>query len=147
MFFWSVKYTSLVVKLFIIFWKCQDTHTNIVYIGKYLVLLYIENLFSTVWCFLPKYLFTSVNPMNWVSKFQNFFPTCSETEARFIFESLKYCPLWKVHFQLSGIFIAFFIWSINCSREFFSRFVGQYISWIESLSYVTYFGDIQKLKH
>ena len=35
----------MVFKLFITFWNCQDTQTLfIVYIGKYLVLTYIERL-------------------------------------------------------------------------------------------------------
>ena len=44
-FFWSVNYSNLVFKVFIAFWKWQDTRTLfIVYIGKYLVLAYIERL-------------------------------------------------------------------------------------------------------
>ena len=129
----SLYFGSVKIQKHCLYWKVFSTD------------IYRRIIFNGFCLF--SYICWSVNCMSWVSKFHNFFPTCSETVVRFIFESLKYCPLWKVHFQLSGIFIAFFIWSINCSREFFSRFVGQYISWIESLSYVTYFGDIQKLKH
>ena len=67
--------------------------------------------------------------------------------GRFIFEGFKYCPLWKVNFQLSNTFLAFFIWSVNCSRDFFSHFVSQQMVWVESLNHVTYLGDVQKLKH
>ena len=63
-------------------------YTNIVYIGRYLVLTYIERFFSTVWCFFS-YICWSVNCISWVSKFNNFFLTCTETEARFIFEGFN----------------------------------------------------------
>ena len=58
---------------------------NIVYIGRYLVLTFIERFISTVCCFFS-YICWSVNCMSWVSKFNNFFLTYTETEARFIFE-------------------------------------------------------------
>ena len=54
-------------------------NTNIVYIGKYLVLTYIDRFFSTGCCFLNyiccflNYICWSVNCMSWVSKFFNFF--------------------------------------------------------------------------
>ena len=113
-------------------------YTNIVYIGNYVVLTYIERLFSAV-CYFFSYIGWSVNCMNWVSTFRNVFLMCLEIEARFIFGCFKYCPLWKVRFQLSGIFVAFFIWSVSCWRDFFSHFVGQKIVWVESLNHVTYF--------
>ena len=57
-----------------------------------------------------------------VSKFHNFL-TCSETEARCIFEGFLYCHLWKVQFELLQYFFEhFFIWSVNCSNQFFSPF-------------------------
>ena len=93
-------------------------------------------------CFLFSHICWSVHCMSWVSKFYNFFRTCSETEARFIFERFKYCPLWKVNFQLSGIFLALFSWSVNCSRDFFSHFFSQSIVWVESLNRVTYLRDV-----
>ena len=46
--------------------------------------------------------------MNQVSKFYNFFLTWSETKARCIFEGFYYCHLWKVQYQLSSNFLAFF---------------------------------------
>ena len=99
-------------------------YTNIVYIGRYLVLTYIVRFFSTV-CWIFSYICWSVNCMSWVIKFHNIFLTSSETEARFIFECFKYCPLWEVNFQLFSTFLAFFIWSVNCSKDFFSHFVSQ----------------------
>ena len=47
-------------------------YTNIVYIGRYLVLTYIVRFFSTV-CYFFGYICWSVNCMSWVSKFHNFF--------------------------------------------------------------------------
>ena len=60
-------------------------YTNIAYIGVYLVLTYIEMLFSAVCYFLSGFCW-SVNCMRRVSKFHNFFLICSETEAMFILE-------------------------------------------------------------
>ena len=83
-----------------------------------------RNIFSTVCCFFS-YICYSVNCMSWVSKFNNFFLTFTETEARFILEGFKYCPLWKLHshFRSPILFFAFFfILSVNCPRDFFSHF-------------------------
>ena len=137
---WSTNYSwhfgSVKIHKNCLYWKVFSTN----------IYTYIVKNFSTVFCFFS-YICWSVNYMSWVSKFHKFFLTCSETEARFIFEGFKYCPLWKVNFQLSGTFLAFFIWSVNCLRDFFSHFVNQYNVWIESLNHVTYLGDVQKLKH
>ena len=119
---------------------------NIVYIGRYLVLTYTETFYSTVSCFFS-YICWSVNYKSWISKFHNVFLTCSETGTRFIFEGFKYCPLWKVNFQLWNTFLTFSIWSVNCAWDFFSHFVSQQIVWVVTLNYVTYLGDVQKLKH
>ena len=63
-------------------------YINIVYIGRYLVLTYIKIFFSTVCCFFS-YTCWWVNCMSWVCNFNNFFLTCRETEARFIFEGFN----------------------------------------------------------
>ena len=112
---WSINY-SLHLEV--------SRYTNIVYIGRCWLLIYIERFFSTACCFFS-YICQSVNCMSWISKFHNFFLTCAEIKARFIFEGFKNCPLWEVHFQHSGTFLVFFIWSANCSREFFSHFVSR----------------------
>ena len=117
--------------------------TNIVYIGKYLVLTYTERLFSTVAAFIAILLVSKLNDLSQYSTI--FFLTCSKTEARFIFEGLKYSPLWKVHFQLSGTFMIFFIWSANFLRTFSATLFDSKL-WDESFNYLTYFRDIQKLK-
>ena len=88
-------------------------------------------LVSTACCFF-NYICWSVNCMSWVSKFNNFFLRCTETETRFIFEFFKYCALWKVHFQHSGTFLAFFIRSVSCSRDIFNEFASHWIAWVES---------------
>ena len=59
--------------------------TNIVYIGRYLALTYIERFISTVCC-LFSYICWSVNCMISVSKFNNLFLTCTEIKTRFIFD-------------------------------------------------------------
>ena len=76
---WSIKYYILKM----------SRNTNIVYIGKYLALTYIERFISTICCFFS-YICWSVNCMSWVSKFSNFFLTCREIEARFIFEGFNF---------------------------------------------------------
>ena len=68
-FFWTVNYANLVLKM--------SRYTNIVSIGRYLVLTYIERFISTVCCFFS-YICWSVNCMSWVSKFNNFFLTCTK---------------------------------------------------------------------
>ena len=114
-FFWSMNYSNLVFKVFIAFWKWQDTRTLfIVYIGKYLVLAYIERLL-----FIAFLLYLLVSKLPQLSKFYKFFLTCFKTVGKIIFEGFKYCPSWKAPFQLSGTFLSFFIWSVSCSLFFF----------------------------
>ena len=132
-------------KLFIRFWKCQDTH--VVYIRTYLVPAYIERLFSIVCCFF-RYIFWSANYISWISKFHNFFLTCSETEARFTFGVLQVLPFMEKLFQtfqyrfsflhlvcklFKGDFQPLF-WSVKC------------ISWVSEFFNI-FLGDVQMLKH
>ena len=125
--YWSVNCTSRVFQLCNIFQKCSEAiygkfictvctvsdfflvckimyyilevprYTNIVYIGVYLVLTYIEKLFSTA-CYFLIHFYLSVNCMNRVIKFHKFCLTCSEIEARFIFKDFQYCHLWNIQF-------------------------------------------------
>ena len=81
-------------------------YTNIVYTGVYLVLTLTKIIFNCLLLFNLFLLATKLKSQ--VSKFHNFFLTCSETEARCIFEGPWYCHLWKVQFQCSGTFLAFF---------------------------------------
>ena len=143
----------------------MSRYTNIVYIGRYLVLTYIERFISTVCCFFS-YICWSVNCMSWVSKFNNFFLTCRETEARFIFEGFN--------IVLYGKFISDF-WimahtlemsrnvSINlylrpCGIAIYGKFYlyclyhlrlfsGLQIVDILSLNYVLHFGRVKIHKH
>ena len=110
-FFWSVNYANLVYKLVIMFWECQDT----------------QILFILVYIGLNTFFSTEIYRISWVESATStmFFPTCSRTEAKFIFDGLKYYASWKVHFQVSGTFITFCIWSVTSSRDFFNHFVSQ----------------------
>ena len=54
-------------------------YANIVFIGLYLVLAYIERLISTV-CDFFSYFGMSIN-CSWLCKLRNIFLTCAETEA------------------------------------------------------------------
>ena len=84
------------------------------YIGKYLVLAYTERLSSTVCCFFS-YIFWSANCMSWIKKFHLFW------HAQKLRQDL-YLRALIVHFQLSSNFLTFFIWSVNCSRDFSATF-------------------------
>ena len=117
-------------------------YTNIVDIGAYLILTYIERLFSVV-CYFLSYFCYFVNCMSQVGKFHNCFQICSEIEASFIFEGFYYCHLWKVQFQFSSSFLAFFIWSVS----FPSHFLSQFLMLINCMSRVFDFRDVQKLEH
>ena len=94
---WSINYYILKM----------SRYTNIVYIGRYLVLTYIERFISTVCCFFS-YICWSVNCMSWVSKFNNFFLTCTETEARFIFEGFNIVLYGKFISDSLQYFFSFF---------------------------------------
>ena len=117
-------------------------YTNIVYIGRYLVLTYIEIFISTVCCSFS-YICWPVNCMSWVSKFNNFFLICTETEAKFIFEGLYIVLYGNFICDFPILFSLFFIWSVNCLRDFFNHFVSQSILWVGSLDHRTYLGDVQ----
>ena len=54
-FLWSIKHSNMVYELFITFWKCQDTQPLFIYFGMYLVLTFIEKLFSIVCCLFLLY--------------------------------------------------------------------------------------------
>ena len=75
----------------------MSRYTNIVYVGGYLVVTYIKRFISTACCFFS-YICWSVKCMSWVSKFNNFFLLCTETEVRFAFEGF--------HSTLYGKFIS-----------------------------------------
>ena len=130
---WSVNCMRWVGKSKKFFWHVrklrQDLHL------RALILFFMESSFLTPWyffCFpylvrkLFKGLFQSlcqsVNCMSWVSKFNNFFPTCMETEARFIFDGFN-INRYRKFISDASILFAFFIWSANCSRDFSSHFV------------------------
>ena len=102
-FFWLVNCSNLVYKLFITFWKCEDIHCLC---WKVFSTDICRKIFFNS-CYFFSYICWSVNYMGWVSKFKNVLMTCTETEARFIFEGFQYFPLWKVRFQLSNTFFAF----------------------------------------
>ena len=102
---WSIKYCILKM----------SRYANIVYIGWYLALAYIERFISAI-CSFFSYICWSVNCMSLVSKFNNFFLTCTETVARFIFEDFN-IVLYGKFFSDSPI-LFFFNLSVNCVRDF-----------------------------
>ena len=116
--FWSANYAILYILE-------MSRYINIVYMGGFFVLTYIERLFSAVCCFFS-YISCLVNCKSWVSKFHHFFSgilgNCGKI---YIWGLFKYFSLWKVHFQLSGTYLTFFIWPVNCLRDFFSYFFSQ----------------------
>ena len=116
---WSVNYANLVYKILhfenvkihkdCLYWKVfsTDIHRKI-----YVIILL---LFLASW---------SVNCTISVSKFNSFFLTCKETEARFVFEESS--------FLTPRYFFCFFIWSVNCVRDFFQSLCQSvnYMSWL-----------------
>ena len=66
----------------------MSRYTNIIYIGRNLVVTYIKIFISTICCFFS-YICWSVNCMSWVSKINNSFLTCRETETRFMLEGFN----------------------------------------------------------
>ena len=86
----------------------MSRYTNIVYIVRYLVLTYIERFISTVCCFFS-YICLSVDYMSWVSKFNNFFLTYRETEARFIFEGFNIVLYRKFISDFLILFLLFYL--------------------------------------
>ena len=76
---WSVNYS--------LHFEHNKIHKHCLYWKVFSTDIY-RKIFSTVCCFFS-YICWSVNCMSWVSKFNNFFLTCTETEARFIFEGFN----------------------------------------------------------
>ena len=102
----------------------MSRYANIVYIGRYLVLRYMERFNSTVCCFFS-YICWSVNCMSWVSKFNNFFLHAGKLRQDLYLRALILLFM-EVHFWLSNTFFAFLIWSfLIWSRDFFSHFESQ----------------------
>ena len=85
---------------------------------------YIERFISTVSCFFS-YVCWSVNCMSWVNKWNNFFLTCTETEARFMFEGFNIVLYEKFISDCLIHFLFFFTWSVNCLRDLLSHIVSQ----------------------
>ena len=101
----------------------MSRYANIVFLGSYLVPTYIERFIWTVCCFFS-YICWSVNCMSSVSKFNNFFLTCMETEQDLYLRALILSFMENLFVTLQ-YFFRFFIWSVDCSRDFFSEFVSQ----------------------
>ena len=130
---WSIIYSlyfeNVKIHKYCLYWKVFSTDIY-------------RKIFSTVCCFFS-YICWSVNCMSWVSKFNNFFLICTETEAKFIFEGLYIVLYGNFICDFPILFSLFFIWSVNCLRDFFNHFVSQSILWVGSLDHRTYLGDVQ----
>ena len=107
---WSINYYILKM----------SRYTNIVYIGRYLVLTYIERFFSTVCCFFS-YICWSVNCMSWVSKFSNFFWHIRKLRQD-LYSRALILSFMENSFLMPRYFFCFFIWFVNCLRYFFSHY-------------------------
>ena len=102
-------------------------YRNIVYIGDIGVVFSTDINRKFIFnCLLFFKLFLLVSKLYELSQEvlqYNFFLTCSETEARFVFAGFWNCHLWKVQFQLSSTFFSlFFVWSVNYQVALFSHF-------------------------
>ena len=137
------NYVSQVYKLFIAFWKCQDTQTLFILEDIY------RKFFSTVCCFFS-FTFWSVNCISWVSKFNNFFLTCTENEARIIFEGFNFALYGKVISNSPILFPIFYVvckffkgvfkplcQSVNCMNwDFESENISQRCPVMKVLNYI-----------
>ena len=118
----SLHFRSVKIHIHCLYWKVFCTN------------IYRKVFFNS---FLS-YISWSVNCKSWFSKFHHFFLGCLETKARFIFEGFKYCPLWKVHFQLCSTFFCFF--HLVC--KLFKGLFRLLFQSVESLNHVIYLGDV-----
>ena len=107
---WSVNYANLVYKL--THFGNVKMHKHCLYWKVFSSDIYRKIYFNSSFF---SYICWSVNCLSWVSKFNNFFLTCTDTEARFIFEGFNIVLYGKF---LIPRYIFFFIWSINCIRNF-----------------------------
>ena len=82
----SVNSANLVHKL--LHFENVKIHKHFLYWKVFSTDIYIERFVSTVYFFFS-HICWSVNCMSWVCKFNNFFMTCTETEARFAFEGFN----------------------------------------------------------
>ena len=108
---YSLHFESVEIHKHCLYWKAFNTNIY-------------KKIFSTFWCFFS-YICWSVNCICWVSKFNNFFSDLHRNWGKIYIWGLWYCLLWKIHLQLTNILFAFFIWSVNCTGDFFSHFASQ----------------------
>ena len=121
----------LLLMFFPLVWKlCKSLHFRSVKIHKHCLYwkafctnIYRKAFFNSLLFFQLYFLASKLQELS--QEIPPFFLGCLETNARFIFESFKYCPLWKVLFQCCSTLLAFFIWSLNCSWDFFGYFFTQ----------------------
>ena len=71
---YSLHFESVNMRKHRLYWKVFSTEIY-------------RKFFLTVWCFFS-FVCWSVDCISWVTKFKNFFLTCMEIQARFIFEAL-----------------------------------------------------------
>ena len=86
---------------------------------------------------LFSYICWSVNCMSWVSKFNNFFLTCTETEAEFILEGFN-IVLYAKFISDSLIHFLFFYMVCKLFKGLFQSLCQSVILWVESLNHGTY---------
>ena len=76
---WSINYS--------LHFENVKIHRHCLYWKVFSIDIYRKIYFNSLLLFSN--IYWSVNCMSWVSKFSNFFLTCTETEARFIFEGFN----------------------------------------------------------
>ena len=108
---YNLKTINYILKLF--------KYTDIDYIWKYLVSLYIEGFVLTVCCsftylfyLLLFYICWSVSPMTWVSKFRNFLRHVHKLRQDLYLRALSIVFMEFSFLTFWYFFLAFFIWSV-----------------------------------
>ena len=101
---WPVNYANLVYKL--LHFENVKIHKHCLYWKVFGTNIY-GRFISTICCFFS-YIYWSVNCMSWVSKFKKIFLTCTESEARFIFEGFNIFLYGKFVSDSPILFLFFF---------------------------------------
>ena len=90
---------------------------------RFFSVTFFSDIYIYYICWFSK-LYGLINCSQFSVNSTNFFLTCMETEARFIFEGFN-IVLYGKFISYSLILFHFFMWSANCSTDFFSPYFSQ----------------------
>ena len=105
---WSTNYS--------LYFENVKIHKHCLYCKVFRTDMYRKTYFNSLLLF--SYICWSVNCMSWVSKLNNFFLTCRETEARFIFEGFNIVLYGKFISDSPILFLFFYLVCKLCKGLF-----------------------------